>query len=146
MARSVKEWIGPTDDARAPNRVRDRIRDAHPNCYICSRPFVEGDKVALDHVIALINGGENRESNLRPVHVKCHAVKTAGDVAEKAKVAAKRKKSRGIVKDGPKMEGKDFAITESRAAKLSKRIPKQPVQNNSQLFRMALASTKAANP
>lgn len=92
MARTVSEWIGKTDDHRAPGKVRDRIRLAHPNCNLCGLPFSGGDKVELDHVVALINGGENRESNLRPVHAKCHQGKTAADVAEKAKVAAIRRK------------------------------------------------------
>ena len=136
MARALDEWIGTSDDQRAPKRVRDRIRDNHPNCYICTKPFVGGDRVALDHVVALINGGANAESNLRPVHIKCHAEKTAADVAEKARIAAKRQAHRGIVKDGPKMKGQDFAMTQSRAAKLDKRIPKQPVANQSHIFRM----------
>ena len=102
-AANIKEWIGETDDARAPKRVRDRLRDKHPTCYLCSRPFDDGKKVALDHVIALINGGENREGNLRPVHIACHAEKTRADVAKKAKVAARRQKDRRIV-DAPKMK------------------------------------------
>jgi len=130
MARTVSEWIGETDDQRAPKRVRDRIRDKYPTCYICGRDFSDGKKVALDHVTALINGGENRESNLRPVHVACHAVKTAEDVAEKAKIAAKRQKHRRIV-DPPKMRGASFPTT----TKAAKRASKPPVPNNSQLYR-----------
>lgn len=96
MPRALPEWIGKTDDSRAPKKVRDRLRDAHPRCYLCTLSFEAGDNVALDHVVALINGGENRETNLRPVHVKCHAVKTGDDVAEKARVAARRQSHRGI--------------------------------------------------
>lgn len=114
MARTVSEWIGDTDDQRAPKRVRDRIRDRYPTCYICGRDFSDGKKVALDHVKALINGGENRESNLRPVHVGCHADKTAADVAEKAKIAAKRQKHRRIV-DAPKMRSAPFQKTRKAA-------------------------------
>lgn len=110
MARTVAEWIADTDDQRAPKRVRDRIMDRHPNCYLCTRPFNDGKKVALDHVVALINGGENRESNLRPVHVACHAKKTAADVAEKAAIARKRQKHRRIV-DAPKMQSAPMTTT-----------------------------------
>lgn len=128
MARSVSEWIGDTDDQRAPKRIRDRIRDRHPTCYICGRDFSDGKKVALDHVKALINGGENRESNLRPVHVACHAVKTAEDVAEKARIAAKRQKHRGIV-DAPKMQGAPFHKTRKAARReqvAASKIPMPP--------------------
>lgn len=110
MARTVAEWIADTDDQRAPKRVRDRIMDRHPNCYLCTRPFNDGKRIALDHVVALINGGENRESNLRPVHVACHAKKTAADVAEKAAIARKRQKHRRIV-DAPKMQSAPMTTT-----------------------------------
>lgn len=101
MSRATKEWIGDSDDQRAPARVRVRIFDrAGGKCHICSQPIV-GKKWALDHVKALINGGENRELNLQPVHVACHAAKTREDVAEKAAVAAKRKKHLNII-DNPK--------------------------------------------
>lgn len=135
MARARPEWIGDTDDQRAPPRVRDRIRDRHPTCYICGRDFSDGKKVALDHVTALINGGENRESNLRPVHVACHAIKTAEDVAEKARIAAKRQKHRGIVDAKQAIPTQPFPITRKRADKLAKRSPKPPIPNNSQLYR-----------
>ena len=41
----------------------------------------------VDHVRALINGGENRESNLAPILREKHREKTARDIDEKAKVA-----------------------------------------------------------
>ncbi len=126
MARGLDEWIGRDDDQRAPKRVRDRLRDRHPNCYLCSRPFTDGKKVALDHVKALINGGENREGNLRPVHIACHAEKTAADVAEKAKIAAQRQKHRGIVDANHPIPSQPFAMTRKRAEKLANRIHKSP--------------------
>lgn len=91
MARTVPEWIGKSDDHRAPGKVRDRIMAREGNrCHLCTREIVSGEKWDLDHVVALINGGENREANLKPAHRKCHVEKTAADVAEKAKTAAKR--------------------------------------------------------
>ena len=121
MSRSVPEWIGKDDNQRAPGRVRDRIRDRHPNCYICTKPFVDGDRVALDHVVALINGGENRESNLRPVHVKCHAEKTAEDVAEKARIAGKRQAARGIkTRPVARIKSAGFARSERTAKNLAR--------------------------
>lgn len=119
MSRSIPEWHGATDDARAPKRVRDRITTAHPNCYLCSRPFDDGKKIALDHVVPLIAGGANSEGNLRPVHVACHATKTASDVAEKAKVAAMRQKHRRIV-DPPKMQSAPMPTTSKASGRQAK--------------------------
>lgn len=107
MARSVSEWIGDTDDQRAPPRVRQRIfDDCGGKCHICGVVIV-GKKWALDHVKALINGGENRQSNLKPIHITCHAVKTVADVAEKAKVAAIRQKHTGAVRPSSSLSSRN---------------------------------------
>lgn len=55
-----------------------------------------GDKWELDHKIALINGGENRETNLAPALSFAHKIKTRTDVAEKSKIARIRAKHLGI--------------------------------------------------
>uniref|UniRef100_UPI003F71FFF0 HNH endonuclease n=1 Tax=Shinella sp. TaxID=1870904 RepID=UPI003F71FFF0 len=65
MARTVAEWIGKTDDHRAPKKVRDRIIERDNRCHLCGQPIQTAQRWDLDHVQALINGGENRESNLR---------------------------------------------------------------------------------
>jgi 5-methylcytosine-specific restriction endonuclease McrA len=54
------------------------------------------DAVTSDHKIALINSGENRESNLWPLCKSCHSVKTAFDVARKARDMKRAKKHFGI--------------------------------------------------
>jgi 5-methylcytosine-specific restriction endonuclease McrA len=95
MSRTVPEWVGATDDTRAPPRVRARIFDRDNRCHLCHQPIQVGQKWDLDHVKALVNGGENREANLRPSHRKCHVEKTARDVAEKAKTAAVHQKHIG---------------------------------------------------
>lgn len=126
MARPVKEWIGDTDEQRAPPRVRLRVFDREGGkCHICRQPII-GKKWALDHVTALINGGENRESNLKPVHIACHAVKTAADVAEKAKVAATRKAHLRIV-DAPAMQGQPFPKTRKAARRQQVAATKLPI-------------------
>ncbi|MFC5385141.1 HNH endonuclease [Aquamicrobium segne] len=126
MARPVKEWIGDTDEQRAPPRVRLRVFDNEGGkCHICRQPII-GKKWALDHVIALINGGENRERNLKPVHVACHAEKTAADVAEKAKVAARRKAHLRIV-DAPTMQGQPFQKSRKAARRQQAAANKLPI-------------------
>lgn len=99
MARSVKEWIGKTDDARVPPRVRLRIFERHNGvCHISGRKIMAGDAWDLDHVVALINGGEHRESNLAPALKQAHRGKTARDIAQKAKSERIRKRAAGIQK------------------------------------------------
>lgn len=92
MSRSVDEWIGKNDDTAIPTRVRIRVFDAaHGQCHCCGRKISAGEYWQADHIIALINGGANAESNLRPACRNCCYTKTAEDQAEKSVVAAKRK-------------------------------------------------------
>lgn len=110
MARAVPEWIGKTPDAKVPPRVRERIflREGG-RCHLSGRIIVPpGDLWDLDHKVALINGGENRESNLFPALRDKHRAKTAQDVAEKAVSARVRQKHLGI-RPAPTMRSAGFA-------------------------------------
>lgn len=92
MSRSTEEWIGKTDDQVAPPRVRLRIFDATDGrCHVCGRKIHAGEYWQCDHVVALVNGGPNAEHNLAPACRNCCYAKTAEDVAEKSKIADKRK-------------------------------------------------------
>ena len=93
MSRSVAEWVGKTDDTAAPPRVRLRVFEAcKGRCGICDRVIRAGEAWTLEHVIALCNGGENREANLDITCCNCVKGKNATDAAEKSKVADTRKK------------------------------------------------------
>lgn len=97
MPRSVPEWIGKTDDAKVPPRVRIRIFEREGGvCHLSKRKIRPGDLWDLDHGLALINGGEHRESNLFPALRDKHREKTKEDVAEKAVTARVKAKHLGI--------------------------------------------------
>lgn len=99
MARSLDEWIGATDDSRIPPRVRLRVWEREKGiCWISGRKIMPGEPWDLDHKIALINGGEHRESNLFPALRDKHREKTKADVAEKSAAARQRAKHLGISK------------------------------------------------
>jgi 5-methylcytosine-specific restriction protein A len=96
-ARAVQEWIGATPETAVPARVQLRVLDrTSGHCALCGRGIGRLCKPHFDHVTALINGGENRESNLQVLCGGCHSVKTKADVREKSAVAKKRKKLLGI--------------------------------------------------
>lgn len=100
--RAVPEWIGKTPDAKVPPRVRLRIFERDDGrCHISGRKIMPGDKYDFDHIVALVNGGEHRESNLAPALRDKHRAKTAEDVREKAKVDRLRKKHLGIREQKP---------------------------------------------
>ena len=95
--RTVPEWIGETPETAVPLRVKLRVFDAHGGrCHWSGKKIAAGDRWDVDHVRALINGGENRESNLAPILREKHKEKTARDVDEKAKVARIRAKHLGL--------------------------------------------------
>ena len=97
--RAVGEWIGATDDTPAPPRVRDRVFIRHGGiCHLSGRKIRPGEKWELEHIVAICNGGENRESNLAPALVLPHREKTKEDRRMKAKDDRVRKRHLGIRK------------------------------------------------
>lgn len=117
MSRSIDEWIGKTDDTPIPPRVKARVFLAHDGrCHLSGRKITAADKWDCDHVRALINGGENRESNLAPALRDKHREKTADDVKIKAKVARTRAKHLGIWPKGQKIQSRGFESNRSRKA------------------------------
>ncbi|MGO4196895.1 HNH endonuclease [Rhizobium sp. YAF28] len=101
MSRSVPEWIAKHDDQKVPDRVRQRVFDAHDGiCHLTGRKIATGEAWELEHIHSLILGGQHRESNLAPALKEPHKAKTAMEMGVKAKIARVRKKHLGI-KAGP---------------------------------------------
>lgn len=99
MTRSVEPWKGKHDDSPVPPRVRLRIFERYGGvCHASGRKIRPGESWVLDHVVAIINGGSHSESNLAPILIDPHKAKTREDVAEKSRVARKRKNHLGIKK------------------------------------------------
>jgi len=106
MTRSTKEWIGATDDTPIPPRVRLRVFLAYEGICQCGCGTKINNKPwQCDHKAAIINGGENRESNLHPLLDEHHKLKTKKDVAEKAITYKKRLKNYGVKKSKWAMPG-----------------------------------------
>lgn len=100
--RGTAEWIGKTPETATPQRVKARIVDRQGGVCGCGcgvKLAMCGEPIEFDHTQALINGGENRESNIRALRPQCHKPKTRADVAEKSKVAKKRAAFLGIKPD-----------------------------------------------
>lgn len=119
MTRSVPEWIGKTDDTPVPPRVRLRVLERDQGCCRgpCERKLRPGDAHQTDHIVALVNGGENRERNLQTLCDWCHKEKTGDDVAEKSAVYDKRVKHLGIRKPRSILGWRKFDGTPVRATR-----------------------------
>lgn len=110
MSRALPEWIGKHDDEAVPARVQVRIFKAFKGvCPECTRKMQPG-AWQLDHIKALINGGEHRETNLWPLCTSpCHSQKTKADLAEKSKNYRTTAKHIGVdLTQRQKMRGQGF--------------------------------------
>lgn len=97
MARTVEEWVAKHDDQKVPPRVRQRVFDTHNGiCHLTGRKIMPGEAWELEHIHALILGGQHRESNMAPALKEAHKAKTATEMAVKSKIARTRKKHLGI--------------------------------------------------
>lgn len=84
MPREVAEWIGRNDDAMPGKLVRDRLSRRQGDCCAhCRNAFGPKRRAHCDHIVALIDGGENRESNLQMLCADCHKAKTKTEAADR---------------------------------------------------------------
>lgn len=97
MGRSVPVWIGKTPDSQPPKSVKDRIfLRQNGRCALSGQKIRPGDGTHLDHVLALKDGGENREDNLQLVLEEPHREKTKKENAARAKEKRMRLKHAGL--------------------------------------------------
>lgn len=107
--RAVSEWVAAHDDQKIPDRVKLRIWQREGGrCYLSGKIIRPGDKYEFEHVIALANGGEHRESNIRLALKAPHKIKSAQDRRQQAKSDRIRKRHLGIKKSGKKIPYRKF--------------------------------------
>lgn len=97
--RSRPEWIGATDDAKIPDRIKLRIWQREDGrCHITGKKIRPGYKYQFDHIKALAHGGEHRESNIGLALDAPHKVKSALERKQQAKSDRIRKRHLGFKK------------------------------------------------
>lgn len=99
MTRPVPLWESSNPNAMPPPRVKARIVTRQDGVCACGcgvKLGVCGEAIEFDHIVAVVNGGANREDNIQALREPCHKVKTRADVAEKSTVARKRAKHLGL--------------------------------------------------
>ena len=111
LGRSVKEWIGSSNDASPPKGVRLRIlRRYNHRCYLSGREIAEGMAWEVEHIKALADGGENREANMAPALVDPHKRKSAQEAARRAKADRQGERGAGLKQRPPglRLQGREF--------------------------------------
>ena len=97
MGRTIPEWIGKSPDTQPSKAVKDRLfLRQNGRCAITGQKIRPGDETHVDHVLALKDGGENREGNLQLVLAKPHRAKTADENKGRAKERRIRLKHAGL--------------------------------------------------
>jgi 5-methylcytosine-specific restriction enzyme A len=101
VTRATEVWVGATDDAAIPKRVRIRVFESTGGrCALSGRLIRPGDAWQVDHKLALVNGGQHIETNMQPVLSEPHKAKTAADVKTKAKTARMKAAHLGLKPKG----------------------------------------------
>jgi|GEM_PF-6011509 5-methylcytosine-specific restriction protein A len=83
----LKEWIGRTPEAMPGQTVLLRLYAKQNGICACGCGQVMNlnrDKVDCDHKLAIIDGGENRESNLQLMLHPCHKAKTGAEATARS--------------------------------------------------------------
>lgn len=68
---------------RALQARRLRIWSRDPHCVGCRRVVAYPHGFQLDHVVALVNGGEDSDGNLQVLCIECHEAKTRDDLRQR---------------------------------------------------------------
>jgi 5-methylcytosine-specific restriction protein A len=107
MARTNNEWVGKNDDSRPHTAVRRRLLELSGfRCQICGHS-VDGKKWEADHITRLMDGGENRETNLQVACIQCHKEKTGQENKSQAKGDRNKNRHYGIKKKSRYAETKE---------------------------------------
>lgn len=90
----------------SPTRKARIFAAAGGICHICERP-IDGARERWDaeHVVPYALTRDDRDDNLRPAHVACHAEKTPVDVAQIAKAKRVNRKHTGAHKPKQRLPG-----------------------------------------
>ena len=129
QGRSVEEWIGRTNDERPPPHVVQRIFDRWNGvCHISGHQIIPGDAWDLDHIKALEDDGENRESNLAPAWRPKHREKTAKENSQRKKADRIRRKHIGAEPVKRKLQSRGFQKPPKRPRPRAKKtIDRRPI-------------------
>jgi len=111
MPRDVaKEWIGRRPESMPGKLVLLRLYSRQNGLCACGCGRMmnfDRDKIDCDHIVPLIDGGENRESNLQLLLNEHHKPKTSAEATARAAERSHKAKAFTALR-GPKMRGAGF--------------------------------------
>lgn len=113
--RPVPEWIGKRSESMPPATVRQRILEReNSTCHICGGK-IDRPGWHADHVPPLKDGGENRESKIKPAHDVCHRKLTAQQAIGRAPIERKKLAHTGAARPKGNLKSRGFPPVEKQA-------------------------------
>ena len=110
--RSNPEWIADHPDQAIPTRVKARIFARCEGRCARTGQKVRAGEYQFDHIIALENGGQHRESNLQVLSTEAHKAKTRADMDVTKKVRRLHAKHHGYWPESrSKLRSRGFSKT-----------------------------------
>lgn len=110
MPRSVPEWIGKRPESMPGKLVLLRLYTRQNGLCACGCNRVMNlnrDKIDREHTIPLIDGGENRESNLTLMLHEHHVPKTSAEASQRAE--ARQHQAKAFTRPPSKWQSAGFA-------------------------------------
>jgi 5-methylcytosine-specific restriction enzyme A len=108
-ARPVPEWIGRKPTSMPSKLVKLRIYAKQNGLCACGCTRVmnlERDKIDCDHIVPLIDGGLNAESNLQLMLAEHHGEKTKAENSQRAE--ARQHQAKAFTSGSSKLVGRGF--------------------------------------
>ena len=68
---------------RQLQRIRKQVFGEQPICVACKAKGKVTPAVEVDHIVALVNGGEDNHENRQALCSECHAEKTRRDLGQR---------------------------------------------------------------
>lgn len=68
---------------RRLQRIRKQVFDEQPICVSCKAKGKVTPALEVDHIVALVNGGEDEHSNRQALCKECHEAKTRRDLGQR---------------------------------------------------------------
>ena len=71
---------------RRLQRIRKQVLGEHPICVACKAKGRVTVATQVDHIVALVNGGEDDHDNRQALCDECHEAKTRRDLGQRERV------------------------------------------------------------
>lgn len=123
----LKEWFGKRPESMPGQTVLFRLHALQNGVCACGCGQVmdfNTDKIDCDHRIALIDGGENRESNLQLLLNACHKGKTAKEATARSEERRHKAKAFTALRRPSQFTSAGFARAEPQRRATKPRTPK----------------------